>query len=421
MTLRSSTLLLSLLLIALALGAHAARVADKFDQLKQERNGKSPRLKPSKANDDDDDVDSVFQSWKSRNGKNYGSQENNRRKSIFQDNYKFMKQHNAKNLPWTVEMNELADLTLEEMIATRLAAKAPRTASTAQTDSSQSSGPKVMSTRPEKAESEGEPSTPLTGNSFPSFPSFPSMPDFEFPSFPNLFGSGTGSGSGSGSTTSSLPKSVDWRDKGAVTTPKDQKNCGSCYTFAVAAALETLYKIKNNRLVTFSAQQILDCSEKVGNTGCNGGYIDMTMEYAVRDGLTTESGYAAYKAEKGTCTYVPARHSVFKPSSYKQVKQNDYKELQAAVAKGTVATTVNSSEREFYMYKSGVITANCSPQVDHSVAIVGYNTDAAIPYWIVKNCWGTSWGDGGYVKIAMGNHHNGAGLCGINQYNYLPS
>jgi len=99
-----------------------------------------------------------------------------------------------------------------------------------------------------------------------------------------------------------LPASVDWRAKGAVTPVKNQGQCGSCWSFSTTGVLEGLNFINNNNLLSFSEQQLVDCSQKYGNQGCNGGWPFWALEYTAAEGIELESQYP-YTATTGTCKY----------------------------------------------------------------------------------------------------------------------
>jgi len=205
------------------------------------------------------------------------------------------------------------------------------------------------------------------------------------------------------------PGSVDWRTKGAVTDLKDQGQCGACWSFSASGALEGLYKIKKGTLISLSEQQQMDCSSSYGNQGCNGGLMDNSFKYTAKSGIMKESDYT-YKGKVGTCA-VNASKIVFKNTAYADVTQNSYMQLKKALTNQPVSVAIEADESAFQSYKSGVISSGCGTNLDHGVLAVGYSGSS---YWIVKNSWGASWGDKGYVKIAMGSQESGAGVCGIN-------
>jgi len=206
------------------------------------------------------------------------------------------------------------------------------------------------------------------------------------------------------------PASVDWRSQKVVTPIKNQGSCGSCWSFATTGSIEGAWAIKGNTLVSLSEQQLVDCSTKQGNKGCNGGLSTSAYKYVIANkGITGESDYP-YTAKNGNCqTGKPARATI---SNYKTVTANSDADLENAVAIVTVSVAIEADKSSFQFYKAGVYNdAGCGTSLDHEVLTVGYNTDGKTKYWIVKNSWGTSWGVSGYIYIAR---VSGKGICGIN-------
>jgi C1A family cysteine protease len=214
---------------------------------------------------------------------------------------------------------------------------------------------------------------------------------------------------------SDMPNDIDWRQKGAVTSIDDQGNCGSCYTFSSSAALEGLYFIKKGTLVKFSKQQLLDCTSSYGNQGCNGGLMDNCFKYTQAKGIEKDTDYP-YKGKVGTCAYSAAK-AVYKNTAYADVTKNSYTQLQAALTKQPVSIAVEADQSAFKNYKSGILSANCGTSLDHAILAVGYASN----YFIVKNSWGTTWGEQGYVRIASGTQNSGKGVCGINSQPSYPT
>ena len=221
----------------------------------------------------------------------------------------------------------------------------------------------------------------------------------------------------------SLPSSVDWRSKGVVSPVQDQGQAGTCYSFSTTAAIETALAIKSGLLTKMAEQQIVDCSTlKNGgpNMGVNGGQIAPTFKWVGQNGgLCQEDSYpyvSGTTKTTGTCQKTCSKVSGSKVSGVVNVKSNSDGDMMASLTETVVSIAIEADQSVFQLYKSGIFTGNCGTNLDHAVALVGYTSD----YYILRNSWGVSWGQNGYMYIGKGNdpasgkpYNGGAGQCGL--------
>ena len=218
------------------------------------------------------------------------------------------------------------------------------------------------------------------------------------------------------SSASGAPSSIDWRNKGAVTSVKDQGQCGSCWTFSSTGAVEGAWAISTGKLIDLSEQELVDCATGVayGSHGCSGGQMEGAFKFIIENGQCSDASYpytSGVSKTGGSCQKCSAVAHI---SSCSDVKPNDQISLKAAVAKQPVAVAIEADTRYFQSYSGGILTSSsCGTNLDHGVLVVGYGTENGQDYWLVKNSWSNTWGDKGYVKIARSSSTNDPGICGI--------
>ena len=323
-------------------------------------------------------IESFFE-WKSRYGKEYSSLDDEiNRFNIWSSASEKVDLHNNNHYPWTLNMNQFSDLTPSEF----------------------------------KSEKNGL----LTTGQTVSRTSLVRINPCD------------------------LPSSVDWRKKNVVNPVKNQAQCGSCWAFSAIAALETQHALKTGNLTSFSEQDLVDCVKNVdtGNgeccDGCEGGLMNAAYQYIIdsqhgKDDL--ESSYK-YTALDGTeCDFKTDGPGVGNVKSIHTLPAGDQLSLQKAVAEvGVIAVGVCANE-DWQLYSGGVYVPDpqtgCSSDpadLDHGVAVVGYNTDkfpdkdgnlVVHNYWIVRNSWDVDWGIGGYMYLSR-DVNNACGIANFASY-----
>jgi len=312
------------------------------------------------------DVDELrFKLWMSQHGKNYGTEEYADRLKTFRGNLARINQLNTKEGQTAhYAIDKFSDMTYEEFRASRLL-------------------------------------TPFQANNTCRWPYHRVAPEF------------------SAEQTAAIPTTWDWRAKGAVTPVKNQQSCGSCWTFSTAENVEGVWFLAGNALVSLSEQWIVDCSHSclqsepdLCNGGCGGGLPWLAYEDIITNKfLTTEAVYP-YTGYAGSCESPTTVGATI--SNWTALTTDPTQIITYMYMNGPMSITLNAGL--LFSYTSGIISGSpdeCpNSESDHAVLLVGYGVDTTnnnMPYWIVKNSWGTDWGEQGFFRIESDN-----GLCGIN-------
>lgn len=300
-----------------------------------------------------------WEKFKEKYRKNYSPEEDGKRMQIFLENKKEIEEHNLLYqvglVPFTMGVNKFSDMTESEF--------------------------RNMTTG--YISSRKQPKRPILRN--------------------NLFSN----------INDDVPDSFDWRDKNAVTPIKEQKQCLSCWIFSAVGAVESQHSIKTGQLVTLSEQNVLDCVNAPEDSGhCRVGWMDTAFEYILNNGIDTEESYP-YEAKIKECRFSSSSVGAT-ISGYADLPLGDEGVLKKAVAMmGPVSVAIDSQDGNFQHYSSGVYYSeacqNSEDKLDHALLVIGYGEENGQPYWLVKNSWGTTWGEDGFAKIARNKDNH----CGI--------
>ncbi|VDK18306.1 unnamed protein product [Anisakis simplex] len=208
-----------------------------------------------------------------------------------------------------------------------------------------------------------------------------------------------------------LPVDFDWRSRSVVTPVRDQDKCNSCWAFAAVAVIETFWAIKTGQMQDLSEQELIDCD--INSDGCRYGYPATAYLVAERKGMLHESKLPYMDSRGPEC---PKQNGSVFVKSIQKIKSNAHAIADYVYNYGPVSVNFRVT-MPFYHYTVGIFRpspdeCNRSNRY-HVMTIVGFGQVADQPYWILKNSWGTNWGDEGYIRFAKGEN-----ACGIEDFPY---
>ncbi|XP_020097748.1 ervatamin-B-like [Ananas comosus] len=291
--------------------------------------------------------------WMAQYGRVYkDADEKQRRYKIFKDNANYIEAFNKEGKhKYTLGINQFTDLTTEEFVSTYTGAR-PRNA--------------TLMRRPKPLRNDGAVDPPTT---------------------------------------------VDWRAAGAVTYVRDQGACSSCWAFSAVAAMEGIIQIVTGQSTPLSEQEIIDCD--FTDRGCSPSWVNNAFRFVVyAGGINSEADYP-YTGTRKCCDVQKLQNGrAATIYGYEDVPPNDENALMNVVANRPVSVNVDAAAIQHY--SGGIFDGPCGSSINHAMCIVGYgqNDDAGTKYWIVKNSWGTSWGDEGYIYFQK-DVAAPEGMCGL--------
>jgi len=308
------------------------------------------------------DFDKEWEAFKEKHHKktSRSKAELEKRKQIFKENLDKINEHNAKNKGYSLGITKFTDWTEEEFNSMLRPANVPEPEITTELKPLKAGQKFKLAERSDDAE----------------------IPDF-----------------------------WDWREQGKVTPVKDQNPCSSCWAFGATAAIESLILIQYNQTYILSEQNLMDCvNDTYGRaypTCQYGGWPAWAYKYIMDHGGYALDAQYPYIRETQECKQDIRRYADI--SGFIKITPGDEEEMKKIVyLNGPISVDVDA--RGFGYLKDGIYEwEGCATeQGNHIVTIVGYGSQDGRDYWIIKNSWGSDWGENGFGKIIRGKN-----MCAI--------
>jgi cathepsin L len=322
----------------------------------------------------------AWEEFKREYNKSYDKEEDQRRMEIFIDNRQFIESQNRAQTSFKTGLNHLSDLTTEEINRTRNGFRMEDVSANLTSEYLFETLLKTLDMANFTDESD---------SSRAWYESLLSQPE------------------------------LDYRKMGRVSRVKDQGSCGSCWAFATTGALESVLAARGTPIL-LSEQNLVDCSRRYGNNGCSGGLMDRALRYVRDHGIMSSASYP-YTGRDDECKARRDRIVMRARGSMRLPRGNEALLRVTLALAGPLPVAIDAGARSFHSYKSGVyddrVCRSASGNLNHAVLLVGYGTVRnGGDYWILKNSWGRSWGENGYIRMAR----NKRNLCGVASYAVLP-
>ncbi|KAF0708376.1 Aste57867_6369 [Aphanomyces stellatus] len=209
------------------------------------------------------------------------------------------------------------------------------------------------------------------------------------------------------SLNASAADTIDWTTGSCMPAVRNQGQCGSCWAFSAVGAAEMGHCIATGDLLDLSEQQVTSCSKEGGNDGCNGGWEYLAIDYVAKTGLCMDSDWpytSGKSGQTGSCSNKCTKKTLAIGTS---VRVSGEDALATSLNTQPVSVAVEAGNSVWMNYQGGIVTQCPGAESDHAVIAVGYDGGA----YKVRNSWGASWGESGYIRLERGV--GGKGTCNV--------